>query len=460
MNSSKVTFGSTTFFRKSNTAFLLLAVILQVLPLGGFLSPARAVVDPNDLYIERTYEHAPELQGNKNVYFEWASNANQPSYWQLNQITNVQCSSTLGLCQEKGWYSVNTNEMRGYIGIYLLDENLPMTVTLSVTTALISDPTNTSTVTINHFYRSTSPDFTISNFNEVPSGTQGRISINAPIEVAGYSYKTWFSCSLPSGVSCVVNGLFNSATNSWEGSVSLYNYLPGKTLEVQINRHWARVSGGFTDGTVGTTVNKFTVQTLKEGHRPKIANVKAKIGGCSFDITNYDPNVTYFFKRMNSEIQVSSNGHVVLSGQTDGETRDDYPSSSRAGYRTVNALEQLFSCSAQALPMIPINKPTLTITENSIICKIGEFSKSPTSVAFSLMVDGKHYSTIFSAVGEHLPYWIVNGATPDSISRNGTLESAQWSFNESFRGKNLACVSLAYSRFATGMVESLIVRSK
>jgi hypothetical protein len=377
-----------------------------------------------------------------------------------NEITDIECSSTLGLCQQKGWDSSNAYEMRGTVGIYLLEENLPMTVTLSITTSSILDPTNTSTVTMNHFYRSATPEFTISNFNEVPSGTQGRISISAPYEDAGYVYKTWFSCSLPSGVSCVVNGLFNSGTNSWEGSISLYNYLPGKTLEVQINRHWARITGGVTDGTVGTTVKKFLVQTLKEGTQPKIANLKPEIGGCSFDITNYDPNFSYFFKRMDSEIRVSSNGRVVLSGQKDGTTQDDYPSSSRAGYRTVNAVRQLFSCSAQALPMAPINKPTLTISENSIICKIGDFSKPPTSVAFSLMVNGKHHSTIFSAIGEYLPYWIVNGATPESISRNGTLESAQWSFNESFRGKNLACVTLAYSRYATGMVESLIVRSK
>jgi len=459
MHSQKIAGSPTRFLRRSSVIFLLFAIVLQVVPLGSFLTPAKAAVDPNDLMIMRTYEHAPEFHGNRNVYFEWMI-FQQPNYWQQNQITNVQCSSTLGLCQEKGWYSKNTYELRGYIGIYLLDENLPMTVTLSVTTALISDPSNTSTVTINHFYRSANPEFTISNFNEIPSGTQGTISINAPIEVAGYPYKTWFSCFLPSGVSCVVNQGFNAGTNSWEGSISLYNYLPGKTLEVQINRHWARVTGGVTDGTVGTTVKKFLIQTLKEGTQPQIANLKSEIGGCSFDITNYDPRFSYFFKRMDSEVRVSSNGHVVLSGQPDGTSQDDYPSSSRAGYRTVNAVRQLFSCSAQALPMAPINKPTLTISENSIMCKIGEFSKPPTSVAFSLMVDGKHHSTIFSAIGEYLPYWIVNGATPESISRNGTLESAQWNFNESFRGKNLACVTLAYSRYATGMVESLIVRSK
>jgi hypothetical protein len=459
MHRQKIVSSPTRFLRRSSLVFLLFAIVLQVVPLGSFLPPAHAAVDPNDLSIERTYEHAPELQGNKNVYLDWMI-WKDASYWLQNEITQVQCATTLGICQEKGWYSRNANQKNGTVGIYLLEENLPMTVTLSVTTALISDPTNTATVTINHFYRSANPDFTVSNFNEIPSGTQGTISINAPIEVAGYPYKTWFSCFLPSGVPCVVNQGFNAGTYSWEGSISLYNYLPGKTLEVQINRHWARVTGGVTDGTVGTTVKKFLVQTLKEGTQPKIANLKSEIGGCSFDITNYDPNFTYFFKRNSSEVQVSASGRVRLSGQAEGEIRDDYPSSSRAGYRTVNALGQLFSCSAQALPMAPINKPTVTISENSIMCKIGDFSKPPTSVAFSLMVDGKHHWTTFSAIGEYLPYWIVNGATPESISRNGNLESAQWSFNESFRGKNLACATLAYSRYATGMVESLIVRSK
>ena len=438
---------------QARNVIIIFALFLQLLPLGVLSNPAHAAVDPNDLYIERTYEHAPELQGNKNVYLDWVI-WKDPIYWLQNEITQVQCATTLGICQEKGWYSPNVYQKNGTVGIYLLDENLPMTVTLSVTTTSISDPTSSSTVTINHFYRSVTPDFTVSNFNEIATGTQGNIRITAPYESGGYVYKTWFSCFLPSGVPCVINGQFRQESNSWEGAVSLYNFAHGLTYEVQINRHWARITGGVTDGTVGTTVKKFLIQTFKEGTHPRIGNLKSEIGGCSFDITNYDPNFTYFFKRNSSEVQVSASGRVRLSGQAEGEIRDDYPMSKRDGYTEISERDQLFKCEAQTLPMSPISNPILEVNTETITCTIGKYSKAPTSAAFSLFVDGKHISTNFSALGDYLPDWIIPWATSSTITRTATLTSASWAISDDYKGKAITCATLAYSKNAIGLTAS------
>ena len=46
---------------QARNVIIIFALFLQLLPLGVLSNPAHAAVDPNDLYIERTYEHAPEL---------------------------------------------------------------------------------------------------------------------------------------------------------------------------------------------------------------------------------------------------------------------------------------------------------------------------------------------------------------------------------------------------------------
>jgi hypothetical protein len=92
------------------------------------------------------------------------------------------------------------------------------------------------------------------------------------------------------------------------------------------------------------------------GLSPNISNLQSESDGCSFNITNYDPNFTYIFKRDNSQVHIDSTGHVRLTGQLPGTTIMDYPSAYRDDYEIVNNVSQQFSCTALPDPELLIEQ--------------------------------------------------------------------------------------------------------
>jgi hypothetical protein len=105
-------------------------------------------------------------------------------------------------------------------------------------------------------------------------------------------------------------------------------------------------------------------------------------------------------------------------------------------------------------PMLPTDKPTVTLSHALIMCTMGTHSQTPTSSVFSLFVDGEHISTNFSAVGDYLPSWIIPWASAGTITRTATLTSATWAMNDAYKGKQVSCTTLAYSAHATGLTSS------
>jgi hypothetical protein len=105
-------------------------------------------------------------------------------------------------------------------------------------------------------------------------------------------------------------------------------------------------------------------------------------------------------------------------------------------------------------PMLPTDKPTVTISQTLIMCVMGTHSATPTSSVFSLFVDGEHISTNFSAVGDYLPNWITPWATSGTITRTATLTTATWAMSDAYKGKAITCITLAYSAHATGLTSS------
>jgi len=88
------------------------------------------------------------------------------------------------------------------------------------------------------------------------------------------------------------------------------------------------------------------VTSMLPGISPHLANLKSEVSGCSFDITNYDPNFTYYFKHSDSDVSISPSGHVKLTGQAEGASQLDYPSSKRNDYQIVNNVSEQFVCKA------------------------------------------------------------------------------------------------------------------
>jgi hypothetical protein len=174
-------------------------------------------------------------------------------------------------------------------------------------------------------------------------------------------------------------------------------------------------------------------------------------GSSTIQIANFDPQSTYTPISSSGVATISSTGLITVRNLSPDQTVTLTVTRTKAGFipRVVTT-----TLRSQVAPMLPTNKPVVTISDTLITCTIGSYSATPTSSAFSLFVDGKHISTIFSALGEYLPDWIIPWATSSTITRTATLTSATWSISDAYRGKSITCATLAYSNNAIGFTAS------
>ena len=148
------------------------------------------------------------------------------------------------------------------------------------------------------------------------------------------------------------------------------------------------------------------------GLSPNISNLQSESDGCSFNITNYDPNFTYGFQRDNSQVQIESTGHVRLTGQLPGTAQIDYPSSFRNDYEIVNNVAQKFLCTALPDPRILIEQKAKadadaaavaakTQQDHDIALSLGTFAIAIGSVEQSIStlveVVGKNTSSVITS---------------------------------------------------------------
>jgi hypothetical protein len=171
-------------------------------------------------------------------------------------------------------------------------------------------------------------------------------------------------------------------------------------------------------------------------------------------VSNYDSAFTYTLTSSAGVASINSTGLIALTSLGADQSATVNVTTTRAGYDAGSAS---VTGRSQVAPMLPRDKPIVTLTVSSIICTMGTYSATPTSSVFSLFVDGKHVSTIFSAVGEYLPDWIVPWATTSTITRTGTLTNATWAISDAYKGKSITCTTIAYSKHATGMTSSKAV---
>jgi hypothetical protein len=228
-------------------------------------------------------------------------------------------------------------------------------------------------------------------------------------------------------------------------------------------------NGGFANGdtiyavTVNNsifyswTVAEFTFDggsSTSPGNTPMFSSASSLDGRYTVQVSNYDSAFTYSVTSTVGQATISSTGLVTVTGLSKDQAVSVTVTTTRTGYTTASAS---ITGRSQVLPMLPTNKPTVTISDNLITCTIGSYSATPTSSAFSLFVDGKHVSTIFSALGEYLPDWIIPWATSSTITRTATLSTATWSLQDAYKGKAITCATLAYSKNAIGFTASQVM---
>ena len=204
-------------------------------------------------------------------------------------------------------------------------------------------------------------------------------------------------------------------------------------------------------GLTGKT--RISVCTLA-GLSSAFASASSYDGRFTVQVTNYDSAFTYAVTSSAGQASINSTGLITVTGLRPDQSVTVTMTTSRSGYDTTTAS---VTGRSQVAPMLPIDKPIVTLTDTAITCTIGSYSATPTSAAFSLFVDGKHVSTIFSALGDYLPDWIIPWATSSSITRIATLTSATWTMSEAFKGKEITCATLAYSKNAIGFTASQVM---
>jgi hypothetical protein len=171
-------------------------------------------------------------------------------------------------------------------------------------------------------------------------------------------------------------------------------------------------------------------------------------------IKDYDEAFTYAVTSSAGQASINSTGLITVTGLRPDQSVTVNVTTTRTGYASGSGS---ITGRSQVAPMLPGTKPVVTTTDSAITCTIGSYSATPTSSAFSLFVDGKHISSNFSALGEYLPDWIIPWATSSTITRTASLTSATWAMSDAYKGKEITCATLAYSKNAIGFTASQVM---
>jgi hypothetical protein len=230
--------------------------------------------------------------------------------------------------------------------------------------------------------------------------------------------------------------------NSFAGSTVLTQYTYCGTSLTQTQLNAAGLSG------------KTRISVCSTTHSPLFTSASSYDGRFTVQVTSYDEAFAYSVTSSAGQASINSTGLVTVTGLRPDQSVTVTVTVTRSGYASLTGS---ITGRSQVAPMLPGTKPTVTLSDTLITCTIGSYSATPTSSAFSLFVDGKHISTNFSALGEYLPDWIIPWATSSTITRTAALTTASWSMSDAYKGKEITCATLAYSKNAIGLTASQVL---
>lgn len=138
------------------------------------------------------------------------------------------------------------------------------------------------------------------------------------------------SCSVNVGICTIVENGRSSSGQTIYGIAELRNYSPGSNIVFSLQQF------GNSGKQVASIQQPY--QSVRAGLQPKIGPVSSIASGCTFKILNYDPAFNWYAK---SELKILKDGTATIKTQT---PTDEYISTSRNGYQTINALNTLFKC--------------------------------------------------------------------------------------------------------------------
>jgi len=261
---------------------------------------------------------------------------------------------------------------------------------------------------------------------------------NSVTNIGAYAFGSASSLTsliIPDSVTSIGTGAFSAST-----SLTEYTYCGTTLTQTQLNA--AGLNG------------KTRISVCSVTHSPLFSSVSSYDGRVTAQIANYDSAFIYAVTSSAGQASIGSNGLVTVTGLGIDQSVTVTVTVTRSGYASLTGS---ISGRSQVAPRRPLNQPVVTIGDTSITCTIGNYSATPTSSVFSLFVDGKHVSTIFSTLGDYLPDWIIPWATSSTITRTASLTSATWTLSNDYKGKAIRCVTLAYSKNAIGLTASQVL---
>ena len=287
--------------------------------------------------------------------------------------------------------------------------------------------------------------------------TTATVSFTAPVSNGGSTILTYVATSSPGSISVTLTQA-GSGTISFTGLSATTSYTFTIIAHNSIGNSVA--SGASNSMTTGTPVLSapltVTVTGLNAAQIQVAFTAPASNGGSvvtSYTITSVPAKVT-------ATLYQAGAGSVIFSG-LEGGTNYTF---SVIAHTALGDSPETISTSGVIMPayipipqMLPTAAPQLSSNGESLVCSIGGYSQSPSASIFSLFVGGKYISTNFSAGGVFLPDWIIDWATPGTISRTATLTSASWLMQPSWVGKKMNCLTVAYANNAIGITSSNVL---
>ena len=173
-----------------------------------------------------------------------------------------------------------------------------------------------------------------------------------------------------------------------------------------------------------------------------------KRNGISFTPDNFDPTCAYEISTSaGTAIQNPVTGEVNVYGVGSGSSVTVTITDCTGATATVSG-----KATAATAPVQTLSKPTVTTTADAITCTAGTSTVNPTSIAFTLLVDGVAVSTRFSD-GAIAPSLVATTAA-QNLYTGATLSKASWSIDPAWAGKSYSCTTTSYAAGAVGIANS------
>ena len=173
-----------------------------------------------------------------------------------------------------------------------------------------------------------------------------------------------------------------------------------------------------------------------------------KRNGISFTPDNFDPTCAYEISTSaGTAKQDPVTGEVNVYGVGSGTSVSVTITDCTGATTTVSGKATAATAAVQTL-----TKPTVTSSAELITCSAGTSTVNPSSIAYTLLVDGVAVSTRFSD-GAIAPS-LVATTSAQNLYSGATLSKATWFIDPTWAGKSYSCTTTSYADGAVGIANS------